>query len=357
MPTMMIVNKATPQLPEISVFKSKVNSVSDKANVNMKWLVLALLKLAEDDTPTSQDEKLRMVLAKLFELQPTNKISTINTSDIDSERVSQPFGLRYNPVDMDQNPWVLNSEPYTPPDSLLTNLKELRLARYNKQSEETCRVAIDFVIIACNMQLRNMYPDRYAAVEGTSSTTLRPSTPDTFPGLFTVFPELEMSVTIIDPATRTPLRIAGRADWAYGYDTRSGCSGPFVIAIAAKERATLSSAESQLLAYLAIMREQSNAMCKTNVVVQGFYTDGRHYTFMSINNDGKIQSSCALAVMNDAGRKTIFNFIVKMLDTAMKSTPTKPNEKRERQVAHFDAGAGKGVSCWWDSAAGDCNDG
>lgn len=30
MPTMMIVNEATPQLPEISVFKSKVNSVSDK---------------------------------------------------------------------------------------------------------------------------------------------------------------------------------------------------------------------------------------------------------------------------------------------------------------------------------------
>lgn len=182
-----------------------------------------------------------------------------------------------------------------------------------------------------------MYPDHYAAVEAPS---LRPGTPENLPGLLTVFPELEMSVTMIDPTTRAPVRIAGRADWAYGYDTRGGSSGSFVIAIEAKQRATLSTAESQLLAYLAIMREQRRAMSKTNVVVQGFFTDGRQYTFMSIDNDGKVQSSCTLAVMNAAGRKTIFNFIVKMLDTAMKSTPsaspTKPDEKRDRQVAHFD---------------------
>lgn len=80
MPTMIIASETTPQLPEISVFRAKVNSVSDKANVNMKWLVLSLLKLAEDDGPTSQEEKLRMVLAKLFEPQPTNKISTVRHS-------------------------------------------------------------------------------------------------------------------------------------------------------------------------------------------------------------------------------------------------------------------------------------
>lgn len=78
MPTMMIVNETAAQLPEISVFRAKVNSVSDKANVNMKWLVLSLLKLAEDDGPMSQEEKLRIVLAKLFEPQPLNKISTVS---------------------------------------------------------------------------------------------------------------------------------------------------------------------------------------------------------------------------------------------------------------------------------------
>lgn len=182
-----------------------------------------------------------------------------------------------------------------------------------------------------------MYPSHYAAVE---APILRPRTPEALPGLLTVFPELEMSVTMIDPTTGSPVRIAGRADWAYGYDARGGSSGSFVIAIEAKQRATLSSAESQLLAYLAIMREQRRAMSKTNVVVQGFYTDGRQYTFMSIGNDGVVHSSSALAVMNDAGRKTIFNFIVRMLDTAMKSTPsaspTKPVEKRDRQVAQFE---------------------
>lgn len=80
MPNMRIINDPTPELPALSVFRTKVNSISDKSNVNMKWLVLSLLKLAEDDAPTSQDEKLRKVLAKLFEPQPTNKMSTVGSS-------------------------------------------------------------------------------------------------------------------------------------------------------------------------------------------------------------------------------------------------------------------------------------
>lgn len=68
----MIVNETTHQLPELAVFRTKFGSVSDKANVDMKWLVPALLKLAEDDAPTSQEERLRMLLARLYERQPTN---------------------------------------------------------------------------------------------------------------------------------------------------------------------------------------------------------------------------------------------------------------------------------------------
>lgn len=171
---------------------------------------------------------------------------------------------------------LLNLEPYTPLDWLckyqrhsqrcqltwvvwlteippVTNLKEVQLVRYGKQSESTCHVAIDFVIIACNMQLRAMYPDHHPAVKAPSSTTLRLSTPETLPGLLTVFPKLEISVATIDPATRALLRIAGRADWAYGYDALSCCSGSYVIAVETKQRATLGSAELQLLAYLAIV--------------------------------------------------------------------------------------------------------
>lgn len=128
------------------------------------------------------------------------------------------------------------------------------------------------------------------------------------------------------------------SDWAYGYDTRSIDDGSLVIAIEAKQGATHSSAEPQLLAYLAIMREQRGALFKTNVVVQGFY--GRQYTFMSIENGGVVHVSSSLAVVNTAGRKTVFNFVVRMLDTAMKSTPTasptKHSEKCDKQVACFD---------------------
>lgn len=144
---------------------------------------------------------------------------------------------------------------------------------------------------------------------------------------------------MIDPKTSAPIRITGRADWCFGYSGRSGCEGSFVIAVEAKKPTTLFSAEPQLLTYLAMMRDQRKAMGKTNDTVQGFFTDGRHYVFMAIENDGTVKTSQSLLVLNPAGRKSIFNFIVHILETAMKSTlnatSTKPGEGRDKEIREY----------------------
>lgn len=52
-----------------------------------------------------------------------------------------------------------------------------------------------------------------------------------------------------------------------------------------------SCAESQLITYLAILRELRIRAKKTNAATQGFYTDGYLYRFMSIDADGEIWES------------------------------------------------------------------
>lgn len=278
---------------------------------------------------------------------------------MDTERVTELFGLSFDPVRSEKNPFVLGPEPYTPPQTLSTispqlawtrtdkgtgsRLDDLWHARYDPNSEATCRIAVDFVIIACNCQLRALYPEHFREPANLRTSHTRPSTPpSSAPGLLTVFPELELSTTIIDPKTRNLLRIAGRADWAYGYRSRSGAdnAGSFLIAIEAKRRSALMAAEAQLLTYLAIMREERKATNKKNSVVQGFYTDGLRYVFVAIENDGSVQTSTQLSIMNLAGRRTIYNWVIKMLDTAMKSTPsatpTRAGALQDSEVENFE---------------------
>lgn len=155
----------------------------------------------------------------------------------------------------------------------------------------------------------------------------------------TVFPELELRATITDPRTDTLINISGRADWAYGYGSRTNYhSGNMLVAIEAKQPTTLSSARPQLLAYLALMRYFRQQAGKINPDVQGCYTDGKFYTFMSIRANGNVEISRQYSFLNLAERKIIFNFLVSMLETSAKCTPTaSPSKgtKREREVARY----------------------
>jgi hypothetical protein len=64
--------------------------------------------------------------------------------------------------------------------------------------------------------------------------------------------------------------VTARADWALGYDT-AGDEGTLLIAMEAKQRSEFSKGEAQLIAYLAILRENRLKARKPNIITQGFF--------------------------------------------------------------------------------------
>jgi hypothetical protein len=82
----------------------------------------------------------------------------------------------------------------------------------------------------------------------------------------------------------------GRADWALGYST-TGDEGASLIAIEAKQGSEFSKGEPQLIAYLAILRENRRRAGETNIITQGFYSDGTRFAFIFITEEGFIHKS------------------------------------------------------------------
>ena len=88
-----------------------------------------------------------------------------------------------------------------------------------------------------------------------------------------IYPEVELSVEIMEPTTKENIRVTGRADWGFGYSGRNGAAhGTFLGAMEAKQRDLFSTAEQQLLTYLTILRELRIRTRKTNTTTQGFCT-------------------------------------------------------------------------------------
>jgi hypothetical protein len=67
-----------------------------------------------------------------------------------------------------------------------------------------------------------------------------------------LFPESSLSVQM--HKKNGEFLVTGRADWALGY-SNAGDEGALLVAIEAKQRSEFSKGEAQLIAYLAILRE------------------------------------------------------------------------------------------------------
>lgn len=106
---------------------------------------------------------------------------------------------------------------------------------YNKTTEATSRVAVDMMLIACSSHLIGLYPFYFSRKR--QKVTSRPSTQQgDFEDRETVkvYPEVDLTVNVIDPKTKTIVRVTGRADWAFGYSGRQGIAhGTFLVAIEA----------------------------------------------------------------------------------------------------------------------------
>ena len=198
------------------------------------------------------------------------------------------------------------------------------------------------MLIACTSRLIELYPTYFSRKR--QKVTSRPSTPQgDFEDRETlkVYPEVDLTIDVMDPKTKTTVRVTGRADWAFGYSGRQGIAhGTFFVAMEAKRYELFSCGQSQLLTYLAILRELRIRAGKTNTIVQGFYTDGYRYCFMAMDAEGEIEKSPIYDISGQQDRKTVFNFIVIILEIALKSsptvTPTKAGQQRDKEINNCD---------------------
>jgi hypothetical protein len=172
-----------------------------------------------------------------------------------------------------------------------------------------------------------------------------------------VFPESSLSIEMHDYKLNS-IFVTGRADWALGYNLGAD-DGTLLVAME-KRRNEFSTGEPQLLTYLAILREQRIRLRKTNVMTQGFYSDGRRFQFICITADGIINKSPIYEIAVETGLKMVLNFMVTMMDTAIQSTvnasPTKPGELQEKEIQNFEGDAWEEAYKLMDACVAMCLD-
>lgn len=211
----------------------------------------------------------------------------------------------------------LSDTVYETPDLLNLNIANLEKAFYDDRSEASCRIAVDYMIVAAKLLINELHPQ-----PTRSAKRLKTLQSTYFPRTLHVFPERELQITVPDEHAN-PVTVTGRADWALGYRTRTeALDGTVLVAIEAKRRGQFSAAEAQLLTYLAILRQLRINAGKQNCIVQGCFTDGERYVFMCIDNEGLVAMSNVYDIRGHEQRKVVFNYIVAMLETAVRTGPT-----------------------------------
>ena len=136
---------------------------------------------------------------------------------------------------------------------------------------------------------------------------------------------MDLSIEITEPSSSRRVHVVGQADSGLGCDGRETVKeGTFLGVIEVERRQDFSMGERNLLAHLAILRELGAQQREASTMAQGFFTDGERYTFVAIRNDGTIKQSAVYGVdymlkNKQPQLKTIFNFIITILDNLRKS--------------------------------------
>lgn len=205
------------------------------------------------------------------------------------------------------------------------------------------------MLVQCQKYLRNKYRSTETSDAAFADIT-NPSTPKRAivnrPAAEPIkhvklFPEASLSIEMYDPfVPYRKILVTGRADWAFGYSTAGDEDAP-LIAIEAKQRLEFSRGEAQLITYLAILRENRLRAREANIITQGFYSDGSWFAFICITASGTVNRSRIFDTGLASDLKMVFNFIITMMETAMKSIPnassTKPGQLQEKEVSHFES--------------------
>ena len=238
-----------------------------------------------------------------------HKVGNESEQVLNARTITRAQILEHFPISMDNefmhhNMWLPESENLEVPERLLNNLDMWMTAPVDTENECTSCTGADFMVYECIAYIKKKH--------GLKNNK----------GL-TMFPELEMMVELENKITKKLTTVTGRADYAFGHSTRTSASNEaFLVAVAAKQPSKFSESSTQLLAYLAILRELRVQAGKTNKVVQGVCTDGRCYRFMAIDCKGRVRMSSTYDLFLSGNATTIWNFIINVIESSMRSSPS-----------------------------------
>ncbi|KAN0072599.1 hypothetical protein V8E54_009528 [Elaphomyces granulatus] len=262
----------------------------------------------------------RYVSYKLTTLKLTAKDATV-------EDLQTLFGIDFDASRMESMPWQLRSEPYDVPRKLVENLDDLSRAMYKEASEAASpgsavfalasRIAVDIMLVQCKLFLTELYPEHFSTKRKKTTTCPSTSGPQCIDSGQVVksFPELEVYLDVEHPKTKKSIRVTGRADWGFGYGGRH---------------------------VLMTENEELIVDTKYEIILSNFVDSYRfvvYHTVMSISTEGVIDASRQFYVHNTGDAKTIFNFVIAILESAIKSSPNvsppKPAVLQEKEVGNY----------------------
>ncbi|KAI4127080.1 MAG: hypothetical protein LQ338_003399 [Usnochroma carphineum] len=322
---------------QFAQIETDIESIPETRRVRAGPLLQFIIRILKSPSATS---RLGLFSRYLEELKKDDNVTKITASDISVEKITEIFRLETNLFSQNAL-WQLNPENNVKaPKILYEHLRDLRDG-YEERSEATWRTAIDIILIQCCKFLKSQY-----AKASAQSYAEAPATPSNVPGhspLQTKMPlkvcaESSISAEITHPLNSdTRIVVTGRADWALGY---KGDDAALLVAIEAKKRSGIGRGEAQLLAYLAIIRENRRKAGKINTTTQGFYSDGEFFCFVAVRNDSTVRRSPMIDINLPHGLDIVFSFLVTMLDTALKSTPTAspttPGAQQEKEIRNYE---------------------
>ncbi|KAI9854112.1 MAG: hypothetical protein M1813_001555 [Trichoglossum hirsutum] len=344
----------------IAHLRLSLDKVKPLDRVQKKWVAKQLRRASSQKSMEGIRKYQEAIMEVLFSEGSKTEPKSLTAGNTTIEQIAEVFRLEFS-----EEPWELCEESYNVPPPLVYNLDQLKKAFYDASSEAYNRIAIDYLMVACKVKHNAILSkqsktptgdsapqapattpilDQASEIAGSSSD-IRPTTPleANFslpsPLPIRVFPEMALSVRVANGGQEW--LVSGIADWALGYGERAALEeGTVMIAVEAKRTENLGRAHAQLLAYLATIRQLRIQANKTNVMTQGFYSDGREYTFVCIRNDGSVMFSMTYNLLHRGKLKTVFNFLLSMLDTAAKSSPntspTKRGPAQNEEIHHFD---------------------
>ncbi|KAI5780752.1 hypothetical protein DFH27DRAFT_335359 [Peziza echinospora] len=266
-------------------------------------------------------------------LEPSrNSVAVSSFTSVKS--VASAFGLAYAPLD--PRHLMRLAQPAHPVPARLPCLMRAittHALNFDRRSEAICRTTVDMVLNECLVILKDQ--DAACGLHSPHAPAAE-AAPRPSPFAQEVLVNGEVAISYYDSATATGY--VGRVDYSVGLFAKApqhkvvrthgappattAVTYPYsscILLAEAKKSQDVDSAETQLCAYLAILRAnriamQAQANPHITASVYGLATDGLKYTFMSIDAAGTVRVAKTLHLVEESDAREIVSALIAVLE-------------------------------------------